>query len=252
MDNLPTNVVTSLQTFFTDFNTSVLAWLTTIDDSLENLPTTVVSNIKSFFSDFNSNVLSSLSSLKDKVGSLASSITSGVGSFISTYGDKIGNWISTYGDKIFNGITSIGSTVSNLSSSIVNGVGGLFIPSPDFFTAKTDILVDKFAFVSSVVDTVDLFTDFLNDVGSGEVPKIQINLSLAESKYNYGGSALALDMSWYSRYKPSVDSLLSSMMWLFFIWRMFCALPGIISGTSAMYSSEERYTKIMEKRSNGK
>lgn len=226
---------------------------------MENLPTTVVSNINSFFADFNNNVLSSLSSLKDKVGSLASSITSGVGGFISTYGEKIGNWItscsenisgfiSTYGDKIFDGITSIGSTVSNLSSSIVTGIGGLFIPSPDFFTAKTDILVDKFAFVSSVVDTVDLFTDFLNDVGSGEVPKIQINLSLAESKYNYGGSALALDMSWYSRYKPSVDTLLSSMMWLFFIWRMFCALPGIISGTSAMYSSEERYTKIMEKR----
>lgn len=200
-----------------------------------------------------------LSGIAESIGNLANDITSGIGSFFTTsieniglFFESLGEKVTDYGEKLSSGLISVSDILSGLADNIVLGVGGLFIPSTDFFTDKIDMLVEKFAFVSSIVDTVDLLTDFLNDVGNGEVPRVEINLSLAESKYNYGTTAFALDMSWYSRYKPSVDSLLSSMMWLFFIWRIFCALPGIISGTSAMYGSEERYTKIMEKRSNGK
>lgn len=124
----------------------------------------------------------------------------------------------------------------------------LFVPSPTYFAEKVVVLTDNFEFVTSIIETVNLISDFFDSVGSGEVPKISINLSLAESKYNYGSTAYALDMSWYSRYKPTVDKLLSAIMWLFFLWRMFCALPGIISGTASSFNAEERYYKTMEKR----
>ena len=84
------------------------------------------------------------------------------------------------------------------------------------------------------METGDILNEFFQDVQSGEPPKIVIDLSLSESKYNWGASGYALDMSWYARYKPEVDSLLSAMMWLFFIWRVFVALPGIIDGTAGM------------------
>lgn len=146
-------------------------------------------------------------------------------------------------------LSGIAQGIGNLAENIASGIAGLFIPSPTYFADKVVLVTDNFAFVTSIIDTVNMLSDFFSDVSSGEVPKIEINLSLAESKYNYGSAAYALDMSWYSRYKPTVDKLLSAMLWLFFLWRMFCALPGIISGTAASFQAEERYTKIMDKRS---
>lgn len=93
------------------------------------------------------------------------------------------------------------------------------------------------------METGDILNEFFQDVQSGEPPKIVIDLSLSESKYNWGASGYALDMSWYARYKPEVDSLLSAMMWLFFIWRVFVALPGIIAGTAGMVDDYREFEK---------
>ena len=72
---------------------------------------------------------------------------------------------------------------------------------------------------------------------SGEVstgaPSIKINLSAAQSHYgfDYGGEVEALDLSWYTPYKRTVDNLLSGFLWLVFLWNVFRHAPGIISGS---------------------
>ena len=71
-------------------------------------------------------------------------------------------------------------------------------------------------------------------------PSITVNLSAARSKYNYGDTAICLDMSWYGEYKPYVDTFLSAVLWLTFVWNTFKNLPAIISGvvTAANISTE--------------
>lgn len=76
-----------------------------------------------------------------------------------------------------------------------------------------------------------------------------MNLGNAESKYNYGGKAIALDMTWFAKYKPTTDAVISAILWAFFVWRVYVMLPGIINGVSGTVGSYGTYTTKMEKRS---
>lgn len=65
---------------------------------------------------------------------------------------------------------------------------------------------------------------------STEPPVIYIHLGDTEGSYNIGGTVPFLDLRWYARYKPTVDTLISAFLWICFVWRMLLKLPGIISG----------------------
>lgn len=76
-----------------------------------------------------------------------------------------------------------------------------------------------------------------------EIPKITINLDNVESKYNYGDTALVLDMSWYGRYKPFVDTIIIAFSYLGFIWLVFKRLPDIISGAGMIEAGPPKNKK---------
>lgn len=126
--------------------------------------------------------------------------------------------------------------LGELLSPFFNGLGKLFsrlfVPSSDYFKNKVNSLQQKFCFWESVVSTVEVFLNFFENTDFSEPPKITVNLSSATSKYDYGTSATFLDLSWYEPYKPSVDMLLSSIMWVVFAWNTFKNLPSIIAGIS--------------------
>lgn len=98
---------------------------------------------------------------------------------------------------------------------------------------KVESIKSRFGIIDSISGTMDVFKDFFDTVAMGKPPKIEIHLENAEGGINYGGTAYALDMTWYERYKPTVDILLSSMMWVFFAWRVFTRLPNIINGVGS-------------------
>lgn len=106
------------------------------------------------------------------------------------------------------------------------------MPEGDFIKDKVSDLRSRFGIIDSVSGTVGVIEDFFETVANGVPPKIEIHLNKADSKYDYGEVAYALDMTWYAKYKPTVDTILSSMMWLFFVWRVFVKLPSLIGGVS--------------------
>lgn len=132
-------------------------------------------------------------------------------------------------DKLLDGI-------GEFLAPFFNGLGKLFsrlfVPSSDYFKNKVDALRQKFCFWESVVSTVEVFLNFFEDTDFSKPPKITVNLSSTTSKYDYGTSATFLDLGWYEPYKPSVDVLLSSIMWVVFVWNTFKNLPSIISGVA--------------------
>ncbi len=99
-------------------------------------------------------------------------------------------------------------------------------------TEKVDAICSEFAFVDTVLTIGDSIYGVFNAVAGGTVPYIEIDISSAGKKYHYGDSVIVLDMRWYAQYKPYVDTVLSAMIWIFFFWRLFVHLPGIISGMS--------------------
>lgn len=120
---------------------------------------------------------------------------------------------------------------------IIDGLRSLFFPSEDFISSKFNGLKDEFVFVSSITDAVDLISTTFEDL-SDEPPVISLDLSAAEGKYNYGSTAVSFDLSWYIRYKSIVDSVLSAIILVFFLWRVFKNLPSIISGVQGVYKDD--------------
>ena len=116
-----------------------------------------------------------------------------------------------------------------LANALLDGIRDMFVPSEDFITDKVNALRVKFAFADSIIETGQAIGTALS-VGDSGPPVIYMHLQDAESDINWGGTVPALDMRWYERYKSTVDSLLSAMLWIFFAWRVFRKLPGIISG----------------------
>lgn len=78
-----------------------------------------------------------------------------------------------------------------------------------------------------------MFTNFFTDTDFSQPPTFTVDLTTAESKYNYGTSAIAIDFTWYSKYKPMVDIVLSSIIWVVFIFNTFKDIPNIISGVGS-------------------
>lgn len=118
----------------------------------------------------------------------------------------------------------------SIVQKIVNGIKVIFVPdfsnSLDFF----EKLKSKFNFLFEVKDLVSGM--FNNLVYQTEPPSITIDLTTSNSKYNWGSNAIALDMSWYEPYKPSVDIFICAFCYGIFFWNLFRKLANIVSGVS--------------------
>ena len=136
---------------------------------------------------------------------------------------RVTEWLA---DTLLAGIRNI---IEWLADAVLGGIREIFVPSEDFLSVKVDALRARFGFADSVITTVGAMGAALNDFET-EPPIIYMELGNSESKYDWGDRAIALDLRWYERYKPTVDVLLSALLWVFFVWRVFRKLPGIISG----------------------
>lgn len=114
---------------------------------------------------------------------------------------------------------------------LLDGIKSIFVPSEDFLSAKVEALRTEFSFADSIIDTFEMFSGSFLDFDSSP-PVIYIDLSAAETLYDWGPEVVFVDFSWYARYKPTVDVLLSAFLWLVFFWRVGIHLPNIIRGVA--------------------
>ena len=155
--------------------------------------------------------------------------------------DDSGNDDSGNG-SVLNWLKKIVETILDIPLKLIELLGdllkSLFVPSDGYFTAKVDTIKAKFAFMDSLIDTVQVFTNFFENNTFGEPPTITVNLSSSSTSIDYGMSAKMVDFSWYAPYKDSIDFLISSILWVVFAWNTFKDLPCIIGGIgSAAHST---------------
>ena len=148
-------------------------------------------------------------------------------------------------NTLSNILNNILNAINNLVEDLLNGLKNLFVPEEDFFSEKFEEFKSHFAFI-------DTFTGFVNQFQNitrkNEGPSISIDFSKAESQYNYGGQAAALNLSWYARYKPIGDIVITAFVYVFFIWRFYCRLPEIIRGVGISADYTDRIDKEVKKR----
>lgn len=139
--------------------------------------------------------------------------------------EKIGAFFTT----LWGWLQSIIDAITALPAAIAEKIGALFKPDEALLTEITDAFKGKFGFFSTLKQ---FGSDLFGMTPETEPPVIWVHLENAESKfgYNYGDKQKIFDMTWYQKYKASVDGLLSGFLWLGYLWLLFKRAPAILGG----------------------
>lgn len=127
--------------------------------------------------------------------------------------------------------------IKNLSLSIfqpiLDALKDAFLVRDDYFESKIDTLRQRYSFVNSIYSFCIGVGDLGMSIGS-KPPIIYVDLGAAEGAHVWGERVVFLDLTWYSRYKPAGDAIISAFLWAMFGWRMLHYLPGLVNGASGV------------------
>lgn len=126
-------------------------------------------------------------------------------------------------------LTNIWEWVKTVPQILVDALAAVFIPAEGYLDAKVDALLSTYTFLNGFSSDAKFLKGQLSGLGTTP-PVIYIPLGSSETSYSIGSDTIFLDLSWYAKYKPTVDAILSAFLWILFIWKLFLKLPGIVSG----------------------
>lgn len=214
-------------------------WLGKIGDYIQAIPDAVAD----FWADFQPTLWKWLGDIKDAIFLIPAAIGEIIGDIadlISPLWDTLFQWLG----KILNAITSLPQTIADL---ILSGLEKLFVPDLADVQPELEVINSKFGWMGNLYAAFKTNLTALNP--DAEPPVIYIDFTKSESsKYVPVGKQLAIDFSWYAKYKPAGDKIISAFMWIGYLWFTFKRLPDIISGGGAVRVDELRFEDAMEKK----
>lgn len=157
----------------------------------------------------------------------------------STSTDTSAQWTSLWDwlKSILDGILSIpGAILDGLASVLVS----VFVPSESALAITKDLFESKFQFGTQIDTWIDELMEIMsNPEDYASTLTFTVDMSKATDTYwDYGDSkSNAFDMSWYIKYKATVDDIIVGIAWLVLLWNLHGQLPSIISAVhSGTYS----------------
>ena len=214
-------------------------WFGKIGDYIQAIP----GALADFWADFQPTLWKWLGDIKDAIFLIPAAIGEIVGDIadlISPLWDTLFEWLG----KILNAIISLPQTIADL---ILSGLEKLFVPDLADVQTELGVIETKFGWIGNLYNAFKTNLTSLNP--DSEPPVIYIDFTKSESsKYVPVGKQLAIDFSWYAKYKPAGDKIVSAFMWIGYLWFTFKRLPDIISGGGAVTVGELRYEDAMEKK----
>lgn len=190
----------------------VISWLKSIWQAISNLAAQITSPI-----------VSALTSVKSAITTGVTTITDAI---TKTIADII-EWLKSMGATLADILEWIKTLPASIAQAISTVITDVFVPSADFISEKVDAITSRFAWITPLVDIAQGLSV---DLSSSTPPIVYVHLEDSESEYIKGGTVKFIDMSWYARYKPYGDVILSGFLWALFAWRMYLKIPGIING----------------------
>lgn len=168
--------------------------------------------------------------LADKIEAVTTAVAS-ISAAFSSWLEKILEWLS----KIWDVISSIPGAIATAISDVLVWA---FAISDTFIATKVNELIAKYSYLEPMLTLGENLKVYFTGLGI-EPPIIYIDLGAAEGSYVWGGKQVFIDLTWYSRYKPTVDTIIAAFLWLWAAWRFFLSLPGIIQGNSGIWGSSD-------------
>lgn len=225
-----------------EYQSGVIGWFQRLFDSIVNLG----SSIGGFFDDLWNNLSSAFWAVIYTIEDVYYFLSDNLGNFFTTLGSTIGGFFTNLWNNLSSAFSSLTSAIGGFFTDFWNKISAFFTPDTAKMSEQFNSLYDKFGFVqiiSTIVDDIgELFTS------TPEPPTIKIDLSLNESNINLGsGKHTVIDLSWYGRYKPTVDIFFSMFLWIGFIWLLYRRLPDIISGAGMITESAVRISSSPKK-----
>lgn len=121
----------------------------------------------------------------------------------------------------------IAQNLAAIPQAIADAIAAIFVPDANLINDITGAFNAKFGFVETLKTVGD---DLLGMTADTEPPAVWLHLEDAEGNVRYGDAVLALDLTWYSRYKADVDRILGGFLWLCYLWLLFKRAPNILAG----------------------
>lgn len=179
-------------------------------------------------------LLNSISSIK----TFLSNIWNGLGSWfdqiisgIAAIPDAISTWWQELIKKLEELWGDLASWWSSLVQTIVDALTSAFVLDEAYVMTQVQGMTSNFPFLASMVDFGRGLADVFYGIGS-KPPVIYVDLSASESEVITGDKVVFLDLTWYEKYKPYGDSILSAFMYAWFGWKLLQTLPGLLNGSS--------------------
>lgn len=157
-----------------------------------------------------------------------------------------GNWftelitgIPTLLKALIDGLAGIVDSIAGFLETLVESIVGLFdklfVPSEESRNNLEEKVNEKFSFIDTSHGEITNISERLETMG-GTAPTITIPLSKTPlSKYGIGDYVMTFD--WFEPYRYGFHTLLSSIMWIMFIFNQYFALKNILQGTGSFASS---------------
>ncbi|MDE7254280.1 MAG: hypothetical protein K2O32_15245 [Acetatifactor sp.] len=131
---------------------------------------------------------------------------------------------TVFNDTFWNGFRTV------FNDFFWKGFEVVMIPDADMISGRMKELMEEFQWAELVFGFADkLFNLFTSSAGAAP-PSIRVDFSNTEGAFSYGSAVVTIDFAWYARYKPYVDTIVASMIWVGFLWRIYKRLPEIIHG----------------------
>ena len=175
------------------------SWFSSIIDSIINLPNRILEGLATTIENI-TQILSYLNPLSDN--------------FILK---DLLDWLNPFSENFF---------VYKLIELLGDLLEFLFVPSEDVINGLVDSVKSKFSFI----DTINTSVVNIEDVLQGATPAPTLTVHVNSTEFTKEQELKILDLSWYVQFKKYGDMILTGFIYAFFFWRIYIALPNIISG----------------------
>ena len=205
-------------------------WFLDLRTSINELP----NRFDEHFENVNNNIQELPNKFETWIQNVQTSVDSVAESILGT-ADEINAAISNLPNAFFAHVQNILSAIAAVPQAIVSGIKNvlteLFVPDPEFIPNKVEALKAEYEFLDPMLGTGEDLKLFFQNIGF-QPPIIWIDLGAGTDWHPMGGKVKFIDLTWYSQYKPTVDPIVGGFIWLWVAWRMFKAVPGLLTGDS--------------------
>lgn len=155
-------------------------------------------------------------------------------------------------DRIKSGISSLGDGLSSLGTHILDGIASIFVPSEGFMDDQIQEVKDSFVWYEQIQAVGNDLKTVFGQEEFNEAPIVTLHASQMKSSWSgkqyMSEDELVLDFGKFSDYRSSIHTVISVLLWAFFLWRLFARLPDIIHGSGMIIGDGSRIMSELDYR----